>query len=219
MKYQAIIFDLDGTLLDTIEDISAAINTALEKCGYPHRYDREGTKYLIGDGADALVRRALKEKGGDLQAFTELKGFYMPIYREHNCDKAKPFEGLVETLVSLEKEGVSLFVATNKPDALAQVVLEKKMPEVSFKSIVGVKEGDPVKPDPYSVDLIVDRFGLDKKKTLYVGDSHVDIETAGNAGLDVCLCLWGYDFYTDGLKARADYLANEPKDLASIVRG
>ena len=218
MKTKALVFDLDGTLLDTIEDIRFSINEALRLNGYDYAFDREGTKHLIGDGADALVRRALKEKSGDLQAFNALKATYMPLYREHNLDTVKPFPGLIEVLKKLKELGIKLFVATNKPDHLAGKVVATKIGPDLFEEVIGIKEGDKVKPDPWMVLRFASDYGLSLDEIVYVGDSHVDIETAANAKVKSCLCLWGYDDYTEALKSRADFLANEPNDLLLLVK-
>ena len=219
MRYRSLFFDLDGTLLDTIEDIAFAINEALRQTGFPGHFDRDSAKALIGDGADMLVRRALKEKGEDLQAFRTLKTAYMPLYRDHQKDHAHPFEGMMETLMSLRKNGISLFVVTNKPDHLAKAVVEEKIGKGIFYEILGIKEGEKVKPDPYLVNRIVKEKGLDKRECLYVGDSHVDVETAKNAKMDSCLCLWGYGNYALPFVQEATYSINSPKELLSVVLG
>jgi len=214
--YENFIFDLDGTILDTIEGIRVAINEALGECGYSYRYDREGTKSLIGDGAKMLVKRALKDKGDDPVAFAALEEKYMPAYARHQLTGTYPFEEVSKTLQILKNRGKSLFVATNKPDNLAQVIVPKYYPGNVFSYIVGVRPGGAVKPDPTNVLDIIKTYGLDPNKTLYVGDSHVDVATGHNAGLKVCLVKWGYDFYTPELCATSDYVIDDPKDLLEL---
>lgn len=212
-----IIFDLDGTLLDTIDDICFAINKALRHCGYDYQYDREGTKALVGDGADMLLHRALREKGDDLQAFSELKPIYMEYYRIHQVERAHPFEGLKEALVSLKEKGVRLSCVTNKPDALAHTILDMHFGENFFDFILGAKEGLPVKPDPISTFACIEAVGVGKEECLYVGDSHVDIATGHNAGLPVALCLWGYEVDYERIKGDAEYVLSSPNDLLSFA--
>ncbi|MCR5349350.1 MAG: HAD hydrolase-like protein, partial [Bacilli bacterium] len=142
------IFDLDGTLLDTIEDICFAINTALGQCGYSHRYDRESTKTLVGDGAEALMHRALREKGNDPEAFAELKPIYMRLYRDHQTEHARPFDGLKETLIEMKRRGATFCCVTNKPDPLAQTILDMHFGKGFFDMIIGARTEFPVKPDP-----------------------------------------------------------------------
>ena len=215
-RFKHLIFDLDGTLLDTIEDICLAINTALEKCGYPQRFNRETTKALIGDGADALIRRALLEKGSDLQAFSQIKPIYMELYRIHQVERAKPFDGLVNVLNELKDRGVDFCCVTNKPEPLAYTILEMHYGEGFFQKIIGASEEYPVKPHPASTNACIEMLRFKKEDCLYVGDSHVDVETGHNAGLPVALCLWGYE--TDYPKAiqTADFVLKTPEDLLSL---
>lgn len=197
-----LIFDLDGTLLDTITDITYAMNKALEETGFPYRYDREGTKALIGDGADECIRRALREKGSDLQCFNRLKPAYMRLYRDHQTEHAKPFPSLKETLVELKKRGFDFCCVTNKPDALASVVLNLNYGEGFFACIIGQSDAYPRKPDPAAVFACMERCGFRKEECVYIGDSHVDIQTGHNAGLPVVLCTWGYE--TDYASCRGE---------------
>ena len=214
--YRHLIFDLDGTLIDTIEDIAFAINLALEKCGYPQRYDRQSTKALIGDGAEMLVRRALKEKGQDLQAFSELLPIYMELYRQHNLDKAPPFPDLKEALSTLKKKGIKISCVTNKPHPLAVEVLRTRYGEGFFDCVIGASKDYPVKPNPASTLDCIAQVGVPQEECLYIGDSHVDIDTGHNAGLPVALCLWGYEVDYEKILSRADLLLREPKDLLNL---
>lgn len=215
--YKHLIFDLDGTLIDTIEDIRFSINTALAECGYDYSFDREGTKALIGDGADALLHRALKEKGEDLRAFSTLKPVYLELYRKHNLDIAAPFPGLKETLAELKGKGIDFCCVTNKPDPLAHAVLELRYGKDFFSCIIGASDEYPVKPHPASTLACIEKMGYKKEECLYVGDSHVDIATGHNAGLKVALCLWGYEVNYASIKEDADYLLSEPSDLRNIL--
>lgn len=218
-RFTDLVFDLDGTLLETLTGINFAINLALRNCGYDYQFTYEETKALVGDGADTCVRRALKEKGNDLQAFSALKAEYMPLYRKHQNDHVVPFPGMVETLRKLQENGVRLFVCTNKPNALAQVVVESHFGKGLFTAIRGHEEGEPVKPDSFILDWLNERFHMNKGKTLFVGDSHVDIDTAKNVGLPVALCLYGYGVYSKENKARSDFLLEKADDLLDIVLG
>lgn len=203
--FNNFIFDLDGTVLDTIEGIKTAINQALRECGFEHQFDRQGTISLIGDGADALVRRALKEHYNE-ESFLRLKALYMPLYQRYQEDGTFEFPGVSKTLQILKKRCKNLFIASNKPDLLANRIIEKFFGKDLFLRVSGHREADPVKPNPITVTRIENEFGLKKEETIYVGDSHVDIATAKNAGLRCCLLTWGYDFYTPELLARADYV-------------
>lgn len=217
MNYRHLIFDLDGTLIDTIEDIRFAINLALKLCGYDYSFDREGTKALIGDGADALLHRALKEKGDDLHAFSTLKPVYMQLYREHNLDIAAPFEGLKEVLLKLKQESVYISCVTNKPEPLAFAALHSRYGEDFFDCIIGASDAFPVKPHPASTHECIRRVGVPVNECLYVGDSHVDIATGHNAGLPVALCTWGYEVDYARFRSEAEFVLNAPSDLLQFA--
>ncbi len=213
---QALFFDLDGTILDTIHDIQRAINQALKDCGYPHSFDHEGTKRLIGNGADMLIKRALKEKGGDVDAFLELKKAYMPYYKLWQNDHTAPFAGLKEVLTKLKEAGVLLFVVTNKPAHLAPIVVQEHFGDL-FLEILGQRDDIPLKPDPYYVNYLVKKYHLDKEKTLFVGDSLPDVETGHNAGVKTVLCKWGYGLYEEALLKKSDYVIEKPMELYEIA--
>ncbi len=211
-----LIFDLDGTLLDTLPDITRAINDALHAEGYSYSFTLEEAKNLIGGGADRLVKKALKDKGDDPVLFASLKETYMPLYKAYQEDNTKPFPGLPNVLGSFQSQGISMFVVSNKPDALAQVVVPHYLPGF-FKGVSGQKQGEAPKPNPASTLRVIDRFSLNKEETLYVGDSSFDVETAHNAGLRSVLVKWGYGHYTKELEEKSDYVVSSPEELKELV--
>ena len=214
---KALLFDLDGTLLHTLPDIRSAINQALAECGYDYSFSLKEATRLIGDGTDVMVRRALKEKSGDVDAFLELKAHYMGYYRAWQNNHTKPFNGLPEVLKVISDHGVKLYVVTNKPDALANIIVPAHFGANFFAGIYGIKEGDKVKPDPSMVFRIMEANGFQPNEVLYVGDSVTDVDTAENAGIASVLCLWGYGFYKKDLLERATYVIKKPKELAHLA--
>ncbi len=206
------IFDLDGTTLDTIEGIQIAINTALKNAGYNYCFDREGTKTLIGDGADTLIHRALKEKDTP-ENFSSLKKEYLPLYHSEQEDHTFLFDGLKEVLETLKRNGARLFICTNKPDAFAKRIVSKIYGDDLFEEVCGQIEGLPVKPDPRIPNYLIEKYGLDRKETLFVGDSKTDVATGINSSLKTALCLWGYGFYTKELLNKADFVFKNVEDL------
>ena len=213
MNYQALIFDLDGTILDTLGDIRLAINDALKAIEIPLEYSLVKTKSLVGDGAEALMHRAL----GDFDTpenFVRLKKEYMPRYEAYQTRHTKPFNGLPVVLKYLQNKGISLFVCTNKPDELAKEIVGKCYEEGLFKEIHGHIEGSPVKPDPMIVTYFINKYGLDPKSCLFVGDSVTDLLTAKNASLPAAIVTWGYGYYKEALLNEADYVIDKPKELA-----
>lgn len=212
---KALIFDLDGTLLDTIVDIRRAINDALEACSLPYRYSKSDCHSLVGDGADSLLHRALKDDDNEAN-FIALKVQYLPRYKAYQEEHTKPFNGIVATLKYLKDKGLVLAVCTNKPDEYAHIILSKFFPDDFFDAICGIKDGEKPKPDPHNVFKIMERFSLSAENTVFVGDSLPDLLTAHNAGLPLALCTWGYGFYKPSLLNEATYIVNKPKDLAKF---
>lgn len=216
--FSSFVFDLDGTLLNTILDISLAINEALRVCGYSYSYSPDETKRLIGDGPDKCVERALAFHNEDLQGFSALKKAYMPLYKKMQNDHTAPFKGLKEVLTKMKQNGAKLYVVTNKPDALSQVVCAAHYGPDFFAGIIGQREGFPVKPNPASLLALMEEKGIPKEGTIYVGDSSVDLDTAANAGLPCALCLWGYGIYDETTTKRATYLLEKPEDLLNLMK-
>ncbi len=212
-----LIFDLDGTLLDTITDIGLAINDALKASDIPYRYSKEECRFLIGNGADVLMHKALKDL--DTAAnFLRLKKEYMPRYKEYQNRHTVPFDGMEETLRKLKNLGISLFVCTNKPDDLAVTITKNALPSVRFEEVRGLRVGEKPKPNPYIVDYFVKSHSLKKEETFFVGDSVTDLQTAQNASLRFGLCLWGYGIYDDFLKGSADIVFEKPADFERILK-
>lgn len=216
-QYKHFIFDLDGTLLDTIEDIAHAITAALHECGFNISYDREGTTKLINNGADMLVRRALSPIAYTEEDFQRVKSVYLPYYRAFQGMDCLPFPKISKTLQILNKNGISLAIVTNKPDELSQAIIAAKLPDIHFDFNLGHKEGYPVKPDPYLIQYIFNQTGWLPQETLFVGDSNVDLAIAKNAGIDSVLCVWGYDNYTKELCSKANYVIQDPEELLSLA--
>jgi phosphoglycolate phosphatase len=214
--FQALFFDLDGTLLDTLTDIRQAINEALASCGYPYSFSKQECHSLIGNGADTLVHRALKDNDSPA-AFEKLKAEYMPRYRAFQGNHTKPFNGEKPTLLFLKERGVKLFVVTNKPDPLAKAIIAANYGDSLFMEVCGLHEGEAPKPDPHIVFDLLARYGLDKSRCLFVGDSLPDLLTAQNAGLPLCLCEWGYGFYKPELLQECRFVIKKPKELAQIA--
>lgn len=148
--YKSIIFDLDGTLLNTLIDIRAAINAALKQCGYDYSYSLKESKTLIGNGTDVLVRRALREIGDDEAAFAQLKSAYLPFYESMQNLHTKPYNGLPEVLRFLKDKGVGLMVATNKPDKLAKQLLDAQFGHGFFLDVGGRPRTRRSSPTPSS---------------------------------------------------------------------
>lgn len=184
-----VIFDLDGTLLNTYADIAAATNQALEKRGYP-THSVEVIRSFVGNGINKLFERALPE--GHKDEFLEIRKDFIPYYNEHGTDYTFPFEGITETLYTMQRMGLKIGVASNKYEQATKHLMDCYFPEIQFSAVIGQRDGVPVKPDPGIVRDIMDSAGVeDKSDVLYVGDSCVDMQTAINAGVDAVGVTWG----------------------------
>ncbi|MBO7501583.1 MAG: HAD family hydrolase [Paludibacteraceae bacterium] len=200
--YRCYIFDLDGTLLNTIADLGAACNHALAACGHP-QHPVEVVEKMVGNGINALLLRAMPEKYktavqdfNNLPQETEtellrLRKAFIPYYDQHCFDRTAPYPGIVDLLQRLKAEGAFLAVASNKYQSATEAIVSHCFPDM-FDVVLGEREGIPRKPDPQIVYDILNRVGVSKSDTLYIGDSLVDISTARNAGLDVRACPWGF---------------------------
>ena len=189
MKYKIAIFDLDGTILNTIEDLADSLNYALAKNGYKERTVAE-TQSFVGNGLLMLVKRAIKPETSEEEAqkvLADLKAYY----KIHCADKTKPYEGIPELLKDLKTAGYRLAVVSNKADYAVQILCEQYFPGI-FDLAVGERENVQRKPAPDSVNAVLAELGLKKEEAVYIGDSDVDIETAENAGTDSILVAWGF---------------------------
>ena len=184
-----IIFDLDGTLLDTIDDLGYACNYALEQTGYPtHKID--DYPRMVGNGINNLIRRALPESGRTEENVLKVREFFVPYYNAHNCDYTRPYEGIPELLATLKSQGHQLAVASNKYQAATEKIVEHFFPGV-FDVILGEREGIERKPNPQIVYDILSSLNANRS-SLYIGDSLVDKDTAKNANVPFVACSWGF---------------------------
>ena len=189
MKYKIAIFDLDGTILNTIEDLADSLNYALAKNGYKERTVAE-TQSFVGNGLLMLVKRAIKPETSEEEAqkvLADLKAYY----KIHCADKTKPYEGIPELLKDLKTADYLLAVVSNKADYAVQILCEQYFPGM-FDLAVGERENVRRKPSPDSVNAVLAEFELKKADAVYIGDSDVDIETAENVGTDSILVAWGF---------------------------
>lgn len=187
MKYKAVLFDMDGTLLDTIMDMADSVNHVLTVHGWPVR-TLEEVRNFVGNGAGKLIERAV----GGAAAPEELPAIvaeYRAWYQTHSCIKTKPYPGIPEVLAALEKAGVKTAVVSNKPDATTKALAERFFPGMLA---FGQREELPPKPSPALVELALAELGVGLGDAAYVGDSEVDVATARNAGMPLVTVSWGF---------------------------
>lgn len=211
-----IIFDLDGTLLNTIDDLGYACNYALAKMGYP-THPIESYPAKVGNGINNLIRRALPETQRTEANILRVREYFVPFYNEHNCDYTRPYKGVPELLAKLKTEGHLLAVASNKYQTATEKIVTHFFPRV-FDAILGEREGIERKPNPQIVFDIIDsltrKAGLTTKPSiLYLGDSLVDYETAKNANVPFVACSWGFVARQTLVQAGIEHIIAKPEDL------
>lgn len=189
MKYSLIIFDLDGTILDTLGDLTDACNAALEKHGYP-THTSEEVRTFIGNGVSSLIRLALPE-GTDSMIHREVLADFKAWYFSHLNIKTRPYPGIPEMLRKLRETGIHVAVNSNKIDPATCELCRTHFAE-TVEFALGEREGVAKKPNPAGAKIIMEKFGALPENTLYVGDSSTDLETAANAGLDCAWVSWGF---------------------------
>ncbi|MCD8177858.1 MAG: HAD family hydrolase [Tannerellaceae bacterium] len=211
-----VIFDLDGTLLDTVADLAHSTNYALEKCGFPTRPVSE-YKFFVGNGINKLFERALPEDARTEENILKIRSYFIPYYNEHNMDASGPYPGIVELLHTLQDNGIRLAVASNKYQAATEMLVKHYFGNFTFIGILGQREGIPVKPDPSIVYDILKKAGVSKEETLYVGDSGVDMQTAQNAGITSAGVTWGFRPRTELEENGAGFIVNSAEEIIRLL--
>ena len=215
--YQTVIFDLDGTLLDTLEDLADAGNWVCRRNGWPE-HSLEEFRAMVGHGIPNLVERFSPEGCRSPLLMVNTLAQFSQYYGAHNMDKTLPYAGMEELAAELKKRGVQMAVYSNKADDFSRQIVEHFFPGV-FSLVRGKVRGVPVKPDPTGVRQVLAELNADPAATLFVGDSSVDMETAHNAGLPACGVTWGFRS-REGLEAAgAEFLAVTSEQLAAVILG
>jgi len=208
------IFDLDGTLLDTIQDLASSVNYALGKHRFP-LLEVAQVRSLVGNGIRNLIARSVPE-GTDENLTASVFAAFKSHYEKNYAVHTQPYPGIPELLQSLKEKGKKLAVSSNKADPIVQKLCARFFPDF-FTCVRGEVEGIPRKPDPASIKLILDHCGADKNSSLYIGDSEVDIKTAENAGIPCLSVTWGFRKEEDLISAGARHLIHHPKEIESPV--
>ena len=186
-----VIFDLDGTLLDTIADLAESTNHALKQLGYP-THNVETIRTFVGNGINKLLERALPLQKQTEENVRLMRSHFVPYYDAHNADLSSPYPGIVHLLEDLQEKGTMIAVASNKYQEATVKLVKHYFPTINFIEILGQREGINVKPDPSIVFDILQKANANKEEVLYVGDSGVDMQTAINAGVDAVGVTWGF---------------------------
>ncbi|MCD7855476.1 MAG: HAD family hydrolase [Clostridiales bacterium] len=209
-----MIFDLDGTLLDTIGDLAEAVNFALENNGLS-RLPLETIKSYVGNGAGVLIEKSSGSKQGE-PLFEKCRKDFSAYYMSHLHVFTKPYEGVLDTLKELKNRGFNTAILSNKPDNAV-----KELSDFFFKGLIdtalGERGGVPKKPDPAAVLEIIEKLGVNKDEVIYVGDSEVDIQTGKNAGVKTLSCLWGFKTKEFLIENGSEILLERPNDLLKYI--
>ena len=210
------IFDLDGTIADTIYDLGDAVNYGLEKLGCP-THDYESYKKMVGNGVKKLCERALPEDKKD--KVQELHSLFKDYYNAHYLDKTRLYDGMKETMEKLQSSGVILAVATNKPEDVAREIVWELLPDIDFVKVLGGVDYRPTKPDSAILIEIFSVLPDEENEVCMIGDSNVDVQTAKNAGIPCIGCAWGFRGRAELEAEGAEFIAEKPEDIADIILG
>lgn len=214
-----LIFDLDGTLINTIDDLGQACNHALSACGFP-THKIEDYPRLVGNGINKLIERALPEEHRNEATVFRLREYFVPFYDQHNCDLTRPYDGIPELLQTLKAAGHTLAVASNKYQAATEKIIAHFFPN-TFDVVLGEREGIPRKPDPQIVWDIIHRLSplaSNLSPIYYIGDSLVDAATAKAANLPFVACTWGFCTQKQLAQAQPNYMIHHPSEIVQIIQ-
>lgn len=211
-----VIFDLDGTLLNTIEDLAQSANYALEKNEFA-THSMASYPFFVGNGVRRLITRVLPEDHRDEETVDRLLKDFKEYYNEHCTQYTRPYDGMPELLMDLHEMGVRMAVASNKYQMAVDKIIHHYFPDINFVAIEGQREGMNIKPDPSVVFSILAKAQVPKAETLYVGDSGVDMETARRACVDSVGVTWGFRPQKELNEYHADCIVNRPLDILDVV--
>ena len=213
-----LIFDLDGTLINTIDDLGQACNHALSVCGFPTHKIEEYPR-LVGNGINKLIERALPEEHRNEATVLRLREYFVPFYDQHNCDLTRPYDGIPELLHELKQQGHTLAVASNKHQAATEKIVAHFFPN-TFDVVLGERAGIPRKPAPQIVWDIIHRLSplaSNLSPIYYIGDSLVDAATAKAANLPFVACTWGFCTKEQLLTVTPDHMVNHPLEILTLI--
>ena len=216
MPLRAIIFDLDGTLLDTLEDLADAMNSVLAASRLP-THPISAYRYFVGDGIDMLVRRSLPFEVPDEEEFNRFVDLARRAYAERWTCKTRPYPGVPDMVRAFAAAGFGLAVLSNKPDDAVHAVVRTFLPEVDFQVVLGATPTRPKKPDPSAALEIAGRLGTPPAEVAFMGDTSVDMQTAAAAGMFPIGVLWGFRPAEELIASGARLLVRAPGDLAPLI--
>lgn len=214
---KGIIFDLDGTTANTLQDIKDSLNKTLVEYGFKEKNSEE-VRLNLGKGSLKLISDSLPENT-DEKLISEILNSYLENYSKNYLVKTTAYQGINDLLKTLQNKNILLAINSNKPDHLTKAIIKQLYPEISFIEILGNVDDIPRKPDPAGAEMIIEKMGLDKNEVLYIGDSETDIQTAHNANLKVIGCLWGFRDLQTLQENNATYIVSKPEEILKYLGG
>lgn len=212
---KAIIFDLDGTLLNTISDLNNTVNLTYKYYGIDKTNTEEKTMTMVGHGIKNLVEQLFVEYPELInQAYQK----FLEIYDKEYYKTTIPYQGIKELIDELVKQDIKVGVNSNKNDTYTKKLIEIHFSNINQEFVLGKMDGIKVKPDPEGVNIILDRMNIDKKDALYIGDSPTDIKTALNAGIDSASVSWGFRSEKQLIEAKASRIINNPREILDVIK-
>lgn len=216
VSFKAVIFDLDGTLLNTLEDLANSMNHVLEINGFP-KYSIEQYKFLVGEGMLNLVAKAIKPYTNEQDRINQMHHQMNEEYKENWHNTTKPYPGITEVLSLLSNAGFHISILSNKPDHFTKATVEYFFPNISFQYVIGASDRIPKKPDPAGVKKIISDSNLSTEDFILIGDSGIDIHTAINANIVPGGVLWGFRDQDELIQSGAKYLFVRPEEMYSFL--
>lgn len=211
------IFDLDGTLLNTIADLGESTNHALRTLGFPiHTLDKYN--FFVGNGIDVLFERALPDGYKTVENIALMRKEFIAYYQVNLTQKTTVYEGISELLTFINNEGIALAVASNKYQAGTSTLVESFFSQYPFVAVLGQREGIPTKPNPQIIDDVLGYINVNRDEVLYIGDSGVDMQTANNAQLISCGVTWGFRPQDELEKYSPRYIVHHPLEIIDIIK-
>jgi len=217
MKYSAVLFDLDGTLLNTLEDIADSVNSALGHLGFP-QHELEAYKYFIGDGREALAIRTLPEHHQNTVTVDKLITHINEEYSKCWSNNTHPYQGVSDLLDALTSTGIKIAILSNKPHDFTELMVSRLLPQWQFEVVVGALPSVPKKPDPTAALQIARQLNIRTPEFLYLGDSDIDMKTATAADMYPIGALWGFRTADELLASGAKALIQQPVDLLPFLQ-
>ncbi len=215
-KIKAVLFDLDGTLTNTLDDLADAVNFALSSFGFA-THPVESFRYFVGNGIPKLIERATPEDRRDNETLSAVKAKFFEYYSVHSMDKTRTYAGVPETVAALRDMGLKTAVVTNKDDAAAKIIVNRFYPDC-FDFVFGAADNIPKKPDPTVVGIAMKKLGVTVEDCVFVGDSSVDIETGNNSGVFSVGVTWGFRPRTELEEYGASAIIDTPDELINIIK-